>query len=108
MLAFIMRFHDHVTIYWKPGFSQSLGSLVIAGKKKLLIVTIANGLPAIPAMGNDRQRSYGNRLAFCNAEYICQIIFLLSSVTCDCETKAFEIFCFLTYFLETVKTEPHQ
>ena len=57
---------------------QSLGSLVIANKKENFVsiwsLRSLNSLLAIPAIVNDRQRSYGNQ-AFCNCRVCLSIFF---------------------------------
>ena len=80
---------------------QLLGSLVIANKKENFVsiwsLRSLNSLLAIPAIVNDRQRSYGNQ-AFCNCRVPLSIFF--SSVTRHCETKTFEIFCLPILFFQ--------
>ena len=63
--------HDRGDRFWfyPSDLWQSLGSLVIANKKENFVsiwsLRSLNSLLAIPAIVNDRQRSYGNQ-AFCN------------------------------------------
>ena len=95
--------HDRYDRLWfyPSDLWQSLGSLLIAHKKENFVsiwsLRSLNSLLAIPAIVNDRQRSYGNQ-AFSNCRVSLSIFF--SSVTRHCETKTFEIFCLLILFFQ--------
>ena len=111
LLRSVTILHDRGDRLWfyPSDLWQSLGSLVIANKKENFVsiwsLGSLNSLLAIPAIVNDRQRSYGNQ-ALCNCRVSLSIFFLVQSPA-TVRPKPLKYFVYWL-FSSNSKLEPHQ